>query len=70
MPVLIGDNNRTVEVALRLQSGGFDVRAIRPPTVPPNTARLRISVHADHTEDEIDQLATATVAVTRQLFDK
>ena len=70
VPVLIGDNNRTVEVALRLQSGGFDVRAIRPPTVPPNTARLRISVHADHTEDEIDQLATATVEVTRQLFDK
>ncbi len=33
---------------------GFDVRAVRPPTVPPGTARLRLSVHADHSEAEIE----------------
>ena len=42
-----------------LQEKGLDVRAIRPPTVEPETARLRISVHADHTEQQIDQLAEA-----------
>lgn len=59
VPVVLGDNQRAVEVAARLAAAGFDVRAIRPPTVPPGTARLRISVHADHTEAQVDALATA-----------
>jgi 8-amino-7-oxononanoate synthase len=46
IPVIIGDNNRAQEVAARLNREGFDVRAIRPPTVPPGTARLRVSVNA------------------------
>ena len=46
-------------VAEAVRSRGFDVRAIRPPSVAPGTARLRISVHADHTEAEIDALAQA-----------
>ncbi len=59
VPVVIGSDDRTVRVAQRLQSLGFDVRAIRPPTVPPGTARLRISIHADHTDDQLDRLAQA-----------
>jgi 8-amino-7-oxononanoate synthase len=45
IPVLIGENSRTVTVANALEAEGFDVRAIRPPTVPDGTARLRISVN-------------------------
>lgn len=45
VPVLLGGNARAVEVARRLQNEGFDVRAIRPPTVPEGTARLRISIN-------------------------
>jgi 8-amino-7-oxononanoate synthase len=37
-----------VRAAHALQEAGYDIRAIRPPSVPPGTARLRISVHADH----------------------
>jgi len=59
VPVVLGDNGRAVAVAARLQEAGFDVRAVRPPSVAPGTARLRISVHADHTEGEIDALAAA-----------
>jgi 8-amino-7-oxononanoate synthase len=59
VPLLVGDNGRAVAAAERLAALGFDVRAIRPPTVPPGTARLRVSVHADHTEAEIDALAAA-----------
>ncbi len=59
VPVVLGKSERALTVAQRLQKKGFDVRAIRPPTVAPGTARLRISVHADHTEQQIDQLAEA-----------
>jgi len=61
IPVVLGKSGRALAVAQRLQKKGFDVRAIRPPTVAPGTARLRISVHADHTEEQIDQLAEAVV---------
>jgi 8-amino-7-oxononanoate synthase len=44
LPVVIGDNGRTVRIAGRMQMEGFDIRAIRPPTVPEGTARLRITI--------------------------
>jgi 8-amino-7-oxononanoate synthase len=59
VPLLVGDNRAALAAAERLAALGFDVRAIRPPTVPPGTARLRVSVHADHTEAQIDALAEA-----------
>lgn len=59
VPVLLERNERAVAVADGLRRRGFDVRAVRPPAVPPRTARLRISVHAERTEDEIDRLARA-----------
>lgn len=62
VPVLLGDNRRALAVAEEVQRRGFDVRAARPPTVPPGTARLRISVHADHTEEQVDALASAVAA--------
>ncbi|MGB0900142.1 8-amino-7-oxononanoate synthase [Halocynthiibacter sp.] len=44
IPVIIGLDDQTMAQAARLQEQGFDVRGIRPPTVPRNTARLRVSV--------------------------
>jgi 8-amino-7-oxononanoate synthase len=63
VPVILGDNRRAVAVARELADRGFDVRAARPPTVAPGTARLRISVHADRTEAEVDALAAALLEV-------
>lgn len=59
VPVVIGDDARAVVAAGRLREHGFDVRAIRPPSVAPGTARLRISVHADHEPDVLTRLAAA-----------
>ncbi|MDR3531530.1 MAG: 8-amino-7-oxononanoate synthase [Rhodopila sp.] len=44
LPVIIGDNERTLRIAERMQAEGFDIRAIRPPTVPAGTARLRVAI--------------------------
>lgn len=58
-PYIIGDNDAAVALAKALWERGLWVPAIRPPTVPKGTARLRISVSAAHTADDIDQLITA-----------
>ena len=59
VPIILGDNAKAVRAAETLQTQGFDVRAIRPPTVPAGTARLRISVHADHDQATLSALADA-----------
>jgi 8-amino-7-oxononanoate synthase len=55
--ILIGDNNRALQVAQALQEDGFDVRAIRPPTVPKGTARLRVSVNLGLDEATLTRFA-------------
>ncbi len=57
LPIVLGGNETAVEAAARLQSAGYDVRAIRPPTVPAGTARLRISLNAGLSAGEIDRFA-------------
>lgn len=44
VPILLGEDRRAMAAAAALQEAGFDVRGIRPPTVPPGTSRLRISL--------------------------
>ena len=63
VPVLLGESDLALKAAAGVQQKGHDVRAIRPPTVAPGTARLRISVHANHSEEQIDLLAEALVEV-------
>jgi len=62
LPYPIGDNDAAVSLANKLRADGFDVRAVRPPTVPPGTARLRIVVHATHTDAALDGLAERVLA--------
>lgn len=56
-PVLIGSDADAVAASLALREAGLWVPAIRPPTVPPGTARLRVSLSAAHTETDVAQLA-------------
>ncbi|WP_396592691.1 8-amino-7-oxononanoate synthase [Brevundimonas sp. R86498] len=59
IPVILGDDARTMAVAAALQSQGFDVRGIRPPTVPAGTARLRVSLTLNVGLTEVEALADA-----------
>lgn len=63
LPVMIGDNQRAVDLAGRMQADGFDLRAIRPPTVPEGTARLRITVTLNTTTQQIEQMFSRLAAV-------
>lgn len=55
-PIIIGDDISTLKIAQKLQSRGFDIRAVRPPTVPVNKARLRISITLNVDISKIVQL--------------
>jgi len=57
-PVLIGDVALTLHLSRTLQAEGLLVVAIRPPTVPQGTARLRITLSALHTQPQIERLVT------------
>jgi 8-amino-7-oxononanoate synthase len=58
-PVVVGDNATAMALAAALWDRGFWVPAIRPPTVPVGTARLRITLTAAHSDDDVDALADA-----------
>jgi 8-amino-7-oxononanoate synthase len=63
LPLVLGDDVRTMRAAAALQAAGFDIRGIRPPTVPEGTARLRISVTLNASPADLDALAGALSAV-------
>jgi 8-amino-7-oxononanoate synthase len=59
LPVIVGDDRAALALAAGLQRRGFDVRAIRPPTVPDGTARLRISITLNVDEQAVGALFAA-----------
>ena len=59
LPVIIGEDAATMTMAAALQAAGFDVRGIRPPTVPAGTARLRVAITLNVGEAEIEGLGQA-----------
>jgi 8-amino-7-oxononanoate synthase len=59
VPVVVGTPERALALSRGLEDDGFLVSAIRPPTVPPGTSRLRVTFMAGHTEEEVERLATA-----------
>jgi 8-amino-7-oxononanoate synthase len=63
LPVMVGDARRAVAAAERLLERGYYVAAIRPPTVPPGTSRLRLSLMATHRPEHVDGIARELAAI-------
>ncbi|MCT4716064.1 8-amino-7-oxononanoate synthase [Enterobacteriaceae bacterium H18W14] len=64
-PLIVGENARTLSLAARLRERGFWLTAIRPPTVPTGSARLRVTLTAEHTREDIEALLEALHDETR-----
>jgi 7-keto-8-aminopelargonate synthetase-like enzyme len=62
VPIVLGDEAAALAAAARLLDLGLLVPAIRPPTVAPGTSRLRVTLSAAHTEDQVDRLLAALPA--------
>ena len=63
IPLIVRDDRRAMDLSAQLLARGFFIQGIRPPTVPQGSARLRISLSATHSADDIDHLV---MAVKRQ----
>ena len=62
-PILVGDNHRALRISELLLAQGILVTAIRPPTVPVGTARLRVTLSAGHDKQHIDRLVSALSSI-------
>jgi 8-amino-7-oxononanoate synthase len=65
-PLIVGDNRAALELAEGLRERGIWVPAIRPPTVPAGSARLRIALSAAHDAEHVDELAAALHELARR----
>jgi 8-amino-7-oxononanoate synthase len=65
LPVLIGDNERTMRISAKLLDRGVFVQGIRPPTVPEGTARLRLTPMATHRTEQIDRAIEAFASLAQ-----
>ncbi|MFG6448798.1 8-amino-7-oxononanoate synthase [Roseateles sp. BYS180W] len=65
-PLVVGGNAEVMQLAARLEQAGIRVPGIRPPTVAPGTARLRITLCAAHTEADVQQLLDELAAAAQE----
>ncbi|HUE38893.1 MAG TPA: 8-amino-7-oxononanoate synthase [Candidatus Binatia bacterium] len=67
LPIVLGEEDRTMKACERLLERGVFVQGIRPPTVPPGTSRLRVTVMANHTDEQIARAGRAIVDTLAEL---
>jgi 8-amino-7-oxononanoate synthase len=67
IPIILGAESRALAWSRRLAELGLRIQAIRPPTVPPGTSRLRIATRADLSDDEVDQAVSGLTRLQRDV---
>lgn len=67
VPILIGSDEEAVAASEELSRRGFDVRAVRPPTVAQGAARLRVSINIQNREREIEELSASLAEIEKNL---
>lgn len=67
VPIIVGDDQAAVELSLQAREAGYDIRAIRPPTVPEGSARLRLSLSALLGHDDLQGLASVILPALERL---
>jgi 8-amino-7-oxononanoate synthase len=70
IPVILGDEARALAASQALEARGFLVTAIRPPTVPKGTARLRVTLSATHEDSQVNALISAIAEVTAEVMPR
>jgi 8-amino-7-oxononanoate synthase len=65
VPVMVGDNQAALDLQEGLAAAGFDARAVRPPTVPPGTARLRVTARSPVADADLSRFAMETGRLLR-----
>ncbi|CAM3471396.1 8-amino-7-oxononanoate synthase [Parendozoicomonas haliclonae] len=65
-PIVMGEADKALSFSRKLEERGILVTAIRPPTVPKGSSRLRVTLSASHTEEQIDRLLAALEEITRE----
>lgn len=65
-PLMVGDDGQALAISRALEAEGILISAIRPPTVPVGTARLRITLSAAHRETDVDRLLSSLAAIWRE----
>jgi 8-amino-7-oxononanoate synthase len=65
VPMILGEEARALAVAAALEAEGFMATAIRPPTVPAGTSRIRFTLSAAHNSEDVKALADATIRLAR-----
>jgi 8-amino-7-oxononanoate synthase len=68
-PVILGSNANALLASKLLDEAGYWIPAIRPPTVPNGSARLRITFSANHSEADLRQLITALKSIEQTIID-
>jgi len=68
--LLLGDTEKSLQASRLLENEGIFVTAIRPPTVPQGTARLRITFSASHTPEQLDLLLAALEKIQPLLYQE
>ncbi len=70
IPIQIGEEERTLQLAAQLHTAGIDIPAIRYPTVPKGQSRLRISLSATHSQNDVAKLLNAIAYLTSSLITR